>query len=193
MIRYLYEWVLRLAEHRYASWWLFGISFAESSFFPIPPDFLLIPITLQNPKQWWQLGLKCTIGSVFGGALGYAIGYFFFALVGEPLLHLYGYDQALVTLHQLYEKHGWWLVLMSAITPLPYKVFTITSGALQMAFWPFIALSLLGRGFRFFIVALVVAKFGHYGKTILDKHIGKISILAFLAIMLGFLAIKLIK
>jgi membrane protein YqaA with SNARE-associated domain len=148
----LYLKVMSWARHRYASYWLALVSFTESSFFVIPPDVMLAPMTLAKPHKAWFYACLTTLASVWGGLLGYAIGVFAIELVA-PWLHDYGYFEAYAQAQAWFEKWGFWAILMAGFTPVPYKVFTIAAGAASMALLPFILGSLVGRGLRFFLVA----------------------------------------
>jgi membrane protein YqaA with SNARE-associated domain len=149
----LYDRVLRWSAHPHAPAYLAGLSFAESSFFPIPPDVMLMPMSLARPERAWRFALLTTLASVTGGALGYAIGYFMLDLVqpliGEGGRWAHGYETA----SQWFADWGFWAVLVAGFSPIPYKVFTIAAGALAMPFVPFMGASAIGRGGRFFLVA----------------------------------------
>src|SRR5580658_5822520 len=160
MLKRLYEWVLALSARPSAQWWLAGISFAEASFFPIPPDVLLIPMALARPERAWRLATICTIASVAGGALGYLIGYTLFAAIGQPLLHLYHYDAAFAAFQQTFAQYGVAIILIKGLTPIPYKIVTIAAGAAGFNFWLFMAASVVTRGARFFLVATLLHFFG---------------------------------
>ena len=148
----LYDWTLRLAGHRRAPWYLGGLSFAESSFFPIPPDVMLAPMTLARPDRAWFFATLTTLTSVLGGVLGYAIGWFAFD-AAEPWLHEYHLWEKYQAAQTWFETYGVWAVFVAGFSPIPYKVFTIAAGAMHMAFLPFVIASVIGRGGRFFLVA----------------------------------------
>ncbi len=128
MLHRLYDWTMSLSAHPHALWVLAAIAFIESSFFPIPPDVLLIPMVLASREKAWWIASVCTVASVLGGAAGYGIGYFLFEEVGRPLLDLYGYQEKFAEFSQLYNEWGWWIVFGAGLTPFPYKVITIASG-----------------------------------------------------------------
>jgi membrane protein YqaA with SNARE-associated domain len=161
---------MRWSKHRHASRYLAGLSFAESSFFPIPPDVLLAPMVLANPRRGWWLALLTTIASVVGGLLGYAIGRFAFDLI-EPLLVNLGYDEAYATATAWFGRYGFWAVLVAGFSPVPYKVFTIAAGALQMLIPGFVLASFLGRGGRFFLVAGLLILGGERMERTLRRNI----------------------
>src|SRR5215467_11292780 len=152
MLHRLYQRVLALAAGPQAPAWLAIISFAEASFFPIPPDVLLIPMALARPERAWRYATICTIASVVGGAFGYLIGYSLFEVIARPLLHLYHYDAAYEAFKQTFAKWGLWVILIKGLTPIPYKIVTIASGAAAFNFPLFMAASLVTRGGRFFLV-----------------------------------------
>ena len=155
----IYNKVIEIAKHRHAEYYLGGLSFAESSFFPIPPDVMLIPMSLARPERWLRFALLTTIASVLGGIAGYFIGIWAFEWL-ESILVTGGYGERLDEARILFETWGVWTVLAAGFSPIPYKLFTITAGALSMAFLPFLIASLIGRGARFFLVSGLVAKAG---------------------------------
>jgi len=166
----LYKKILNLSAHKQAPKYLAGLSFAESSFFPIPPDVMLIPMSLAKPNSWKYYALLTTIFSVLGGILGYAIGYWLFDWL-EPLLHDWGYQTKIDLAKAWFNEWGIWVVFAAGFSPIPYKVFTITAGALSMLFLPFVAASAIGRGARFFIVAGFIAYFGPKMEHVVLKYI----------------------
>jgi membrane protein YqaA with SNARE-associated domain len=155
MFHQLYQKVLRWSEHPHARWYLGGLSFAESSFFPIPPDVMLAPMVLATPKRWYYLAAITTIFSVLGGILGYFIGAWFIDAI-LPFLAEHGYQHHFDRATTWFKEWGVWVVFIAGFSPIPYKVFTIASGALSMAFLPFVIASFFGRAARFFLVAFVV-------------------------------------
>jgi membrane protein YqaA with SNARE-associated domain len=170
MFNSLYNMVLKWAEHKHADKYLAVLSFAESSFFPIPVDVMLAPMVLSKPKRWIRLALIATIFSVLGGIAGYFIGLYGFDLI-EPILHKYGYWDRFELARGWFAKWGIWVVFIAGFSPIPYKVFTIASGALSMALIPFALISLVGRGARFGLVAWVVYLSANKIKSIRPKWI----------------------
>lgn len=168
---FLYDKVLGWARHRKAPWYLGGLSFAESSFFPIPPDVMLAPMVLARPERAWNFAALTTVTSVAGGLFGYLIGMFAFEMV-EPLLHRAGYWDAYLEARAWFDDWGVWVVFVAGFSPIPYKAFTITAGALAMALLPFVIASLIGRGARFFLVTAIVrwggARFEPYLRRYID-------------------------
>ncbi|MDX1334223.1 MAG: YqaA family protein [Gammaproteobacteria bacterium] len=183
----LYDWTLRMAAHKHAPRYLGGLSFAESSFFPIPPDVMLAPMCLAKPKAAWSYALVTTITSVLGGMLGYLIGYFALEAI-EPWIYQTSYGAPYDRAQEWFEHWGVWVVFLAGFTPIPYKVFTISAGALSMSFLPFVLASFVGRGARFFLVAglikwlgpTVEPKLRHYIEVIGWSAAGLIIILAIL-------------
>ncbi len=159
MFQKLYDKALVWAKHRHAEKYLCALSFAESSFFPIPPDVMLAPMALAQPKKAFRLALLTTLFSVIGGMLGYVIGFFMFDTFSPWLQETYYWDKYLIA-ESWFKDWGFWAVFIAGFSPIPYKVFTIAAGALQMFFIPFIFASLVGRGVRFFLVAMLIAAGG---------------------------------
>jgi membrane protein YqaA with SNARE-associated domain len=178
----LYDWVLRLASHRHAVGYLAALSFAESSFFPIPPDVLLAPMTLARPKSGWRLALITTLASVAGGLFGYAIGWFAIELI-EPVIEQLGYEEAYRTATTWFREYGFWAVLVAGFSPVPYKVFTISAGALHMLLPGFVLASALGRGARFFLVAGILSIGGPRMERTLRRNIDLLGWLTVAAIV----------
>ena len=148
-----YDMALRWARHRHATKYLSGLSFSESVFFPIPPDVMLAPMALSQPNRAWQFALITTIASILGGIAGYCLGYFAFEAWLSPLIEQWGYAHKIDTAMQWFKDYGVWVVFLAGFSPIPYKIFTVSAGFLQMAFFPFIIASAVGRGARFFLVA----------------------------------------
>jgi len=189
-IKKLYYWTLHWAETPYAIPALVVLSFTESSFFPIPPDVLLIALCFSVPTQWFKLALYCTIASVLGGLFGYAIGWGAWEVVGDPIVTFYNGHAVIEKVKVWYENYGFWGVLIAAITPIPYKVFTIASGSMHFDLIQFTAASVLGRGLRFFAVAWLIHKYGIKVKPFLEKHFEWATLALTALVILGFLAIK---
>ncbi len=166
----LYSRVRSLAEGAYAERALAAVAFAESSFFPVPPDILLAPMALANPRRAWRYALIATIASVLGGMLGYAIGAMLYGTVGAWLVNLYGYGAKMEALKQTYAQWGWLVILVKGVTPIPYKLVTITSGLLGYNFPLFVALSAVTRGLRFFLVAGALQLFGEPLRMALERN-----------------------
>ena len=190
MLRRLYDWVMNLAAHRNATAVLGTVSFVESSIFPIPPDAFLIPMVLANRAKAWWYALVCTVTSVLGGLVGYAIGALLYDTLGAALLNFYGYQAHFEEFATNYNKDGALYVFGAGLTPFPYKVITIASGATQLALPVFIAASVLARGLRFFVVAGLLYYFGPPIKTFIEKYLGILTVLFFLLVVAGFVVAK---
>ena len=182
----LYARVMNWAEHRHASRYLVGLSFAESSFFPIPPDVMLAPMALAQPKQAWRFAMLTTIASVVGGVAGYIIGVFAFELV-EPLLHSAGYWDTYLKASAWFEEWGIWVVFLAGFSPIPYKIFTITAGVIGMAFVPFVIASAIGRGARFYLVASLMVWGGEKMEKTLRQYIDQLGWIIILALIVVYL------
>lgn len=190
MIRRLYDWTLTLAQSRHALWALAAVAFVESSVFPIPPDLLMIPMILAAPNRAFLIATVSLVASVLGGLLGYYIGYGLFETVGRPVLEFYGKDVYFGEFRTRYNDWGAWAVLIAGVTPFPYKVITILSGATALSLPVFIAASIVARGLRFFIVAALLWKFGAPIRDFIERRLGLMFTL-FVAILLGgFLLVK---
>lgn len=170
----LYDKVLGWSRHPHAPWYLGGLSFAESSFFPVPPDVMLAPMALSQPQQAWRFALLTTAASVLGGMLGYLIGVFAFDFV-EPWLHQVGYWDAYLQVNEWFGTWGFWAVFLAGFSPIPYKLFTISAGVIGMAFFPFVLASAIGRGGRFFLVAGLMRWGGEKMEQSLRLYIDRIS------------------
>ncbi len=181
---------MSLAAGRHAPQALAGISFVESSFFPIPPDVLLIPMVVARRQKWWIYAAICTIASVLGAFLGYAIGAFLFQAIGQPLLQFYGAEHTFERFVDWYNQWGGWGILLGAITPFPYKVLTIFSGSVGFDLLQFTLVSIVGRGLRFFVVSALLYRFGEPIRDFIEKRLGLMFILFCALLIGGFLAIK---
>jgi membrane protein YqaA with SNARE-associated domain len=184
----LYDATLRWSRHPHAPWYLGGLSFAESSFFPVPPDVMLAPMALARPARAWQFAALTTVASVVGGLFGYAIGSLAFEAV-EPLLHSAGYWDHYLRARGWFDEWGFWAIFIAGFSPIPYKVFTISAGAISMALIPFVLASLIGRGARFFLVAGIMAWGGERAERILRQYVDRVGwILVLLAVAVYFAA-----
>lgn len=181
----LYERVMRWAAHRYAARYLAGLSFAESSFFPIPPDVMLAPMTLARPDRGWWLAGITTVASVAGGVLGYFIGWLAIEAL-EPVLQRAGYDEAYLLAREWFDRWGFWAVLVAGFSPIPYKVFTIAAGAMLMFLPGFVLASLLGRGARFFLVAGLIMWGGAPMERAIRKHVDLLGWITIVALVAGY-------
>ncbi|MGD9668793.1 MAG: YqaA family protein [Hyphomicrobiaceae bacterium] len=190
MLRGMYDWTMRLATHRHAGSALFGVAFIESSFFPIPPDVMLVPMVLAQRAKAWLYAAIATAGSVIGGFFGYAIGYFLFEQVARPLLSFYGYFDKFETFASQYNDYGAWIVLFAGITPFPYKVITIASGVTGLNLGVFAVASVVARGLRFYVVAALLYWFGAPIRAFIEERLGLVLSVFLVLLFGGFLAIK---
>jgi membrane protein YqaA with SNARE-associated domain len=186
MLRALYDWTIRMADHPRALWVLAAVSFAESSVFPIPPDVLMIPMILARPSRAWLVAAVALVASVLGGMLGYAIGAFAYESLGRPILAALGKDAAMEAFNTRFNDFGFWAVLTAGVTPFPYKVITIMSGWTGMPLVTFVATSLLARALRFFLVAALLWKFGAPIRDFVERRLGLLTILFVVLLFGGF-------
>jgi membrane protein YqaA with SNARE-associated domain len=190
MIRRLYEWILALSGRPSAPWALGAVAFAESSFFPIPPDVMLVPMAVARPERVWTYALVATIASVAGGLLGYAIGALLYESVGLWLFKLYGLTQGAEAFRASYAHYGHWIILLKGLTPIPYKLVTITSGFAGYDLFWFTVLSLVTRGARFFILAGLIGRFGPSIRSVMDRHLNVVAACFGAVLVLGFAAFR---
>jgi len=191
MLRRLYSWVLHWAETPYGSWALFLLALSESSFFPVPPDVLLIALAVSIPKKSFKYALICTAGSLIGGCLGYLIGWQFMITVGEKIIQFYGLTHKMQYIKDLYMQYDAWAIGIAGFTPIPYKVFTISAGAFDINFTVFIIASAISRAARFFLVAWLIYLFGPKIKTFIDKYFNLLAITFVVLLIAGFAIIKI--
>jgi membrane protein YqaA with SNARE-associated domain len=172
MLRRLYDWCIAAADKPYATWLMGAVSFVESSFFPVPPDVMLIPMSLARPDKAWFYATVCTVTSVAGGVLGYFIGSVLYDSVGGWLIHLYGYGNKVEAFREAYAQWGTWIILIKGMTPIPYKIVTIASGFAGYNFFLFVLLSFVARGMRFFLLAFLLNRYGEQARVILEERLG---------------------
>lgn len=185
----LYERVMQWSRHRHAPRYLAGLSFAESSFFPVPPDVMLAPMALAQPQRAWQLAALTTVASAVGGAFGYLIGRFAFEFLA-PLLHQYGYWDGFLQAKDWFQHWGFWAVFLAGFTPIPYKVFTIAAGVVTMPFVPFLIASIIGRGARFFLVAGLMVWGGARMEQLVRTYIDRIGWIMVIAVVILYLVFR---
>jgi len=172
LVRRMYDWCLAAAEKKSALWIMGAVSFAESSFFPIPPDVMLIPMSLARPDRAYRYALWCTLTSVAGGVLGYAIGALLYDSVGALVIRLYNMGDKVDAFRAAYAQWGAWIILLKGLTPIPYKLVTITSGFAGYNIFLFVLFSLIARAGRFFVLAFLINKFGDRARHIIEKRLG---------------------
>lgn len=188
MLRRMYDWCVAAAYKPFATWIMGAISFMESSFFPIPPDVMLIPMSLARPNRAYYYAFICTWTSVLGGVLGYAIGALLYDSVGQWLISLYGYGDKVDAFRQAYAEYGMWIILLKGLTPIPYKIVTITSGFAGYDIWLFILFSIIARGGRFFILAFLLHRYGDRARTIIEERLGFWVTLVAIGMVVGIVA-----
>ncbi|MBT4739767.1 MAG: DedA family protein [Rhodospirillaceae bacterium] len=193
MIRRLYDWTLSLAGRKNALTLLAIVAFVESSIFPIPPDVLILPMVLAAREKAWKIAAVATVASVLGGLAGYAIGLFLFEAVGQPLVSFYGYTEDFTQFQALYQEWGAWIVFGAGLTPFPFKVITIASGVVALNPVVFVVAAILARGLRFYLVAALLWKYGPQIRSFIEKRLGLVTLLAFLLLIGGFAAIRLVN
>jgi membrane protein YqaA with SNARE-associated domain len=192
VLKKLYNWVLSMADHPQALWVLAAVSFIESSVFPIPPDVLMIPMILARPSRAWLIATVALVSSVLGGVLGYAIGAFAFESIGQPVLAALGKAEAMEAFNGRFNDLGFWAVLTAGVTPFPYKVITIMSGWTGMPLATFVFTSILARGLRFFLVALLLWKYGAPIRDFIERRLGLMFTLFVILLFGGFFVLKLL-
>jgi membrane protein YqaA with SNARE-associated domain len=189
MLRRVYDWCVAAADKPYAAWVLGIISFAESSFFPVPPDVMLIPMAMARPERAWFYAAVCTLTSVAGGVLGYFIGAALYDTVGHWLIQLYGYGDKVEAFRAAYAHYGALIILLKGLTPIPYKIVTITSGFAGFNIVWFIVLSLITRGMRFYVEAFLLNRYGARARGIIEKRLGLWAGIAAAAVVVGFIIV----
>mgnify|MGYP001260144442 CR=1 FL=1 len=192
ILRNLYNWTLNKASHKKASWFLVLVSFAESSFFPIPPDILLIPMILAKRLKAWFYALICTFSSVAGGLVGYAIGYFFYASIGSAIVEIYGLSNSFDLFEDYYKHYGTWIVLGAGFTPFPFKFITIASGVFNLNIILFVIVAMIARGLRFYLIATLLYIFGNAIKNLIDKYFNLLVSLFFILLIGSIFIIQLL-
>ena len=190
MLRRLYSWVLCWAETVYGTWALFILAFCESSFFPIPPDILLIALAVAIPKRSFYYALVCSAGSVLGGCLGYLIGWRFMVSIGEKIISFYGLTEKVAYIQALYMQYDALAIGIAGFTPIPYKVFTISAGALSINFSVFVVASLVSRSLRFFLIGWLIYRFGSGIQTFIEKYFNTLAVAFTVLLVGGFVIIK---
>ena len=185
MLRRLYDWCIAAAEKRHAAWIMGAVSFAESSFFPIPPDAMLVPISLARPDRAYYYATICTVTSVLGGIVGYLIGWLLYDSVGTWVMQVYGYGDKVEAFRAQYAEWGAWIILLKGLTPIPYKLVTITSGFAGYNFLLFVLFSVITRGARFFLLAFLINRYGPQARAIIEKRLGLATTLFLVALIGG--------
>ena len=190
MLRRLYDWVVHWADTPYGSWALFVLAFSDSSFFPIPPDVLLIALAVAKPEKALKFALICSIGSVLGGCLGYIIGWQFMVSIGSKIVDFYGLTDKVDYIATLFQQYDAWAVGIAGFTPIPYKVFTISAGAFHINFLVFFLASVVSRSARFFIVGSLIYIFGPKIQSYIDRYFNILAVAFTILLIGGFVLIK---
>ena len=189
MLRRLYDWCVDAAGKPHAAWILGCVSFAESSFFPAPPDVMLIPMALARPDRAYFFATVCTVTSVAGGLLGYFIGSALYASVGQWLIGLYGYGDKMEAFREAYAHYGAWIILLKGLTPIPYKIVTITSGFAGFNIGLFIIMSVISRGMRFYLLAFLLNRYGDRARGMIEQRLGLWAALGAILLVIGFVIV----
>jgi len=193
LLRRLYDWCINAAHKPHAMWTMGAIAFAESSFFPVPPDVMLIPMALAYPQRAYAMAAWCTVASVLGGVVGYAIGALLYDSVGAWLIGLYGYGDKVEMFRSAYAEWGAWIILLKGLTPIPYKIVTITSGFAGYNFLLFVVFSVIARAGRFFLLAFLLHRYGEQARHTIEKRLGLWVTLGAAVVVIGIvLAVYLI-
>jgi membrane protein YqaA with SNARE-associated domain len=188
MLRRLYDWCIAAAYKPFAAWIMGAVSFMESSFFPVPPDAMLVPMSLARPDKAYSYAFLCTWTSVAGGLLGYAIGALLYDSVGQWVISLYGYGEKVDAFRQAYNEYGAWIILLKGLTPIPYKIVTITSGFAGYDLLMFVLLSFVARGGRFYLVAFLLSRYGLRARAVIEERLGLWVTLATILLVAGIVA-----
>ncbi len=188
LLRRLYNWCVDAAHKPHAMWTMAAIAFAESSFFPVPPDVMLVPMALARPQRAYVMAAWCMVASVLGGLVGYAIGALLYDSVGAWLIHLYGYGDKVEAFREFYAQWGAWIILLKGLTPIPFKIVTITSGFVGYNLGLFILFSIITRGGRFFLLAFLLHRYGDRARHIIEKRLGLWVTLGAMVLVAGIVA-----
>jgi len=188
MLRRLYDWCVAAAGKPHAAWIMGAVSFAESSFFPVPPDIMLVPMSLARPDRAWFFATLCTVTSVAGGVLGYLIGWLLYDSIGQWLIHLYGYGDKVEAFREAYARYGTWIILLKGLTPIPYKIVTITSGFAGYDLVLFVLFSFVARGTRFYFLAFLLSRYGTRVRAIVERHLGVWVTIGAVVLVVGIFA-----
>ncbi|MBM3468775.1 MAG: DedA family protein [Alphaproteobacteria bacterium] len=192
LVRRLYDWTIQSANTPKAVWIVNLVSFAESSFFPLPPDLMLIPMILADKAKAWWLAFMCTLSSVVGGLVGYAIGYFLYETLGEWIIQTYHLQDAFGRFQNDFQTWGFWIIALKGLTPIPFKLVTIASGVVGLKLAPFIVASIIARSFRFFLLAGLLWYFGEWARTFIERFLPWILGAVLITLVLGFVALKML-
>jgi membrane protein YqaA with SNARE-associated domain len=190
MLRRLYDYIIELSSRPRALWALAAVAFAESSFFPIPPDAMVIPMALARPDRGWRIATVCTVASVVGGMFGYAIGYFLYETIGQWLVSVYHYENAMDQFRDAYARWGLWIILLKGLTPIPYKLVTITSGVAHYDFLVFVVASIVTRGARFFVEVALLRRYGPSIREFVERYLTWVTTGFVVCVAGGFVLVR---
>ncbi len=190
LVRRLYNFFIEMSHHPYAFWAYCCVCFAESSFFPLPPDLMMIPMVLANRAQAWILAFWGTVFSVLGGIVGYAIGYYLFQTMGIWIIEAYHLGDTFAKFQKSFDLYGFWIIVLKGLTPIPYKLVTISSGLAHFDFIQFVGASIIARAFRFYLLAGLLWFFGPWAKDFIEKYLGLLLTASLAIIVLGFFVVK---
>jgi len=191
-VRRMYDWTLGLSDRAYAGWALFFLAFIESSFFPVPPDVLLMALSVGRPQRAFWFASLCSLGSVLGAVFGYILGQYFFELVGQPIVNMYAAIEQYETVQGLFQDWDAMAIAVAGFTPIPFKIFTIAAGAFKVDFTTFLVAALFSRSARFFLLSFLIFRFGPAIKPKIDKYFNELTILCVILVISGFLFLKFI-
>lgn len=190
MLQKSYNFMMKYASHPYARWILGFVSFIESSFFPFPPDPLYLAMMINDRKSVWRLAFICTVTSVVGGLLGYYIGFALYESIGKWIINSYNMQDSFIALKETFARYGFWVIALKGLTPIPYKIVTITCGVIKFDLWTFLAASVVARASRFYMLAALIRKFGAPIKTFIEKNLTMVTTIGLLALIGGILLVK---
>jgi len=190
MLKPLYDWVLRRSQRPDAVWWMAGVSFAESSFFPLPPDIMLIPMCLADRQKLWRYTNICALASLLGGLLGYAIGYYLFEGVGRLVIEAYGAQESFVGFQHAFDTYGPWFLILKGVTPIPYKLLAIAAGFAHLDLTVFILCSIVARFSRFYMIAILLHFYGPQVQEIIEKRLMLVTTVMLVIVIGGLLSFK---
>lgn len=192
MLKPLYDRVLRLTARKDAAWWMAGISFAESSFFPLPPDIMLVPMCLAEPKKLWRYTNICALASLIGGLLGYALGFYLFESVGRYIIDFYNAQESFQRFQDMFDEFGPWFLILKGITPIPYKLLTITAGFAHLDLTVFFLCSIVARFSRFYMIAILLHFYGPQVRDLIEKRMMLVATILLVIIVGGLLSFKFV-
>ncbi|HYG85897.1 MAG TPA: VTT domain-containing protein [Azospirillum sp.] len=192
MLKPLYNWILQRAARKDAVWWMAGVSFAESSFFPLPPDIMLVPMCLAEPKKLWWYTNICAFASLLGGLFGYLLGYYLFESVGRLIIDFYNAQDSFVRFQEMFSLYGPWFLILKGVTPIPYKLLTITAGFAKLDLTVFMLCSVVARFSRFYMIAILLHFYGPQVQDIIEKRLTLVTTVLLVVVVGGLLSFKFV-